>query len=168
MADTAQPPTTQPPSTQVTPVGATPASHRLQRSHTLDRAPGRSWTGFMVFAAIMLMLLGCIQLIEGITALVRHSYYPRLPSQLAVDVSYTTWGIAHALIGLLVLVAGVGVLAGLRWARLVGVATAGVSAVVNLAFLAAYPGWSALVIAFDVLVIYALLVHGSDLEPSGP
>lgn len=150
------------------PVNSTPGAHRLHWSRTTDRAAGHSWTGFLIFAAIMLMLLGCIQFIEGLTALVRRSYYPRLPAELAVNVSYTWWGVVHVLVGLLVLVAGVGVLAGLRWARLVGVATAGVSAVVNLAFLAAEPWWTVAVITFDVLVIYALLVHGSEFEPTGP
>ncbi|HTZ45004.1 MAG TPA: hypothetical protein VMB79_14170 [Jatrophihabitans sp.] len=164
MADTAHPP-------QVTPINSAhqgPGAHRLHWSRTTDRAAGHSWTGFLIFAATMLMLLGCVQFFEGLTALIRRSYYPRVSAQLAVHVSYTAWGIVHVAIGLLVFVAGIGILAGLRWARAVGIATAGVSAVVNLAFLAAYPWWSVVVIAFDVLVIYALLVHGSEFEPTGP
>ena len=35
---------------------------------------------------------------------------------------------------------------------------------VNMAFLAAYPVWSAIMIAVDVLVIYAIIVHGGELK----
>jgi hypothetical protein len=49
-------------------------------------------------------------------------------------------------------------------ARVAGVVLAALSAVVNLAFLAAYPIWSVLVIALDVVVIYAIVVHGRELR----
>jgi uncharacterized membrane protein (DUF2068 family) len=64
--------------------------------------------------------------------------------------------------GVIVLLAGVGLFSGKMWARVVGVAMASVSAIVNVAFLAAYPLWSALVIFMDVAIIMALTVHGSE------
>ena len=60
--------------------------------------------------------------------------------------------------------AGVFVFAGQVWARTVGVIVALVSAVFNLGFLAAYPLWSLIMIALDVMVILALTVHGSDVK----
>ena len=59
-------------------------------------------------------------------------------------------------------VAGIGVMLGQTWARVVGIVFAGVSALVNLTFVAAYPVGCALVIALDVIVIYALAVHGRE------
>jgi hypothetical protein len=50
------------------------------------------------------------------------------------------------------------------WARVAGIAVAMVSALVNLAFLSAYPVWSLTVIALDVLVVYAIAVHGEELQ----
>ena len=44
-----------------------------------------------------------------------------------------------------------------------GVVIAGVNTIVQLGFLAAYPVWSILIIALDVVVIYALIVHGREL-----
>jgi len=38
------------------------------------------------------------------------------------------------------------------------------SAIVNIAFLAAYPVWSLIMIALDVFVILALTVHGSEIK----
>jgi hypothetical protein len=41
------------------------------------------------------------------------------------------------------------------------------SAVVNIAFLSAYPIWSTIMITIDILVIWALTVHGSELRDDG-
>jgi hypothetical protein len=52
------------------------------------------------------------------------------------------------------------------WARVLGIVIAVVSALVNIAFLSAYPLWSTIIIALDVLVIYALAVHGREAGQS--
>jgi hypothetical protein len=49
-------------------------------------------------------------------------------------------------------------------ARVVGVIIAGLSALVNLAFISAYPVWSAIMITIDVIVIFAIIVHGRELK----
>jgi membrane glycosyltransferase len=73
----------------------------------------------------------------------------------------------HLLGGLLAVAAGVGIVwRGHRWARTAGVVVAGLSAVVNLGFLAASPVWSTLMIALDVVVIHALTVHGWEIDNS--
>jgi hypothetical protein len=50
------------------------------------------------------------------------------------------------------------------WARVVAITMAVVSAIVNLAFIPAYPLWSLLVIALDVLVVYAVAMHGEEIK----
>ena len=50
------------------------------------------------------------------------------------------------------------------WARIVGVLAAMASAIVNIAFLSAYPAWSAIMIAVDILIIWALTVHGAEMK----
>ena len=72
----------------------------------------------------------------------------------------------HLILGLLLLLSGVGVLAGNVAARTVGVILAGLSALANMLFIEAYPFWSILIIVVDVLVIYALTVHGRELHES--
>ncbi|MGZ6259082.1 MAG: DUF7144 family membrane protein, partial [Candidatus Limnocylindrales bacterium] len=67
-------------------------------------------------------------------------------------------------LGVVVALTGIGLLAGNVVARVVGVVLAAVSALVNLAFIAAYPLWSAIVITIDVVVIYAIVVHGAELK----
>ena len=51
---------------------------------------------------------------------------------------------------------------GAVWARAVGIGVAGISAVVNFMWLPYYPIWSLIIIALDVLVIWALCVHGRE------
>lgn len=121
------------------------------------------WVGWAYFAGIMMAVLGFFQVILGLTALFKDSYYVVLPNSI-LSLDYTQWGWTHLALGLLVLVAGFALLAGQVWGRVVGVLLAVLSAVLNLLFIPAYPVWSILVIVIDVLVIYALVVHGNELE----
>lgn len=123
-----------------------------------------AWTGFVVFASFMMILTGTFQAIQGLVALFDDGFYLVTPSNLVVDVDYNVWGTVHLLLGVLLLLSGVGVLAGNLAARTVGVILAGLSAVANMLFIEAYPFWSILIITVDVLVIYALTVHGRELH----
>jgi hypothetical protein len=69
------------------------------------------------------------------------------------------------IVGVIVIIAGLCVLGGQMWARVVGVLLAGLSLLGNVAFLAAYPLWSLIMIAIDIVIIMALTVHGSDIKP---
>ena len=122
------------------------------------------WTGWVVFGGVMLAVVGVFQLIEGLVALFNHDYFLVSSSRLVVHVNYTTWGWAHIVIGLVAVLTGFGLLAGNMLARIVGVGIAGLSAIVNMAFVAAYPVWSVIMIALDVIVIYAIVVHGRELK----
>jgi hypothetical protein len=70
----------------------------------------------------------------------------------------------HLLTGVLVLAAGIGVFSGNVLARTVGVVIAGISLLANFFFLPAYPLWAIVVITIDVLVIYSLTAHGSEMR----
>jgi hypothetical protein len=50
------------------------------------------------------------------------------------------------------------------WARVVAVLLAMVSAIVNVLFLAAYPLWSLIMITLALLVVWAVIVHGSEMK----
>ena len=78
--------------------------------------------------------------------------------------NYSAWGGAHLALGVLFILVGFGVLVGQTWARVVGIALAVISAVINLAFLAAYPVWGVILIALDIVVIYALAMHGGEVK----
>jgi hypothetical protein len=122
------------------------------------------WVGWIGFASVMMVMLGIFHIIQGLVALFKDEYFLVGHSGLVVNVDFTAWGWVHVIWGVIVVFAGVGVLAGKIWARTVGVLIALVSAIVNLAFLAAYPIWSLIMIALCIIVIMALTVHGSDIS----
>jgi hypothetical protein len=125
---------------------------------------GSAWTGWIAFAGTIMLMLGVFHAIQGLVAIFKDQYYLVGSSGLVVNVDYTTWGWVHLIGGIVVAIAGVCVFMGQIWARTVGVIVALVSAVVNIGFLAAYPVWSLMMIALDVVVIWALTVHGAEMK----
>ena len=119
-------------------------------------------TGWIIFASIMLFLIGTLQVITGLIALFNDDYYLVTSRDLIINLDFTAWGWTDLLIGVVYLFAGGGVLSGRLWARIVGIAVAFVGIVVNVAFLYSIPVWAVIMITVDVLVIYALTVHGRE------
>jgi hypothetical protein len=113
-------------------------------------------TGGLVFAAVMMIIVGLYQAFMGIAAIAKDSFFVIAPNYL-YDVDTTAWGWIHLLLGILIVLAGFFLFRGATWARVVGIALAGLSAIANFFFLPYYPLWSLLVIAFDVFVIWALV-----------
>jgi hypothetical protein len=122
--------------------------------------------GWALFAVVTLILVGGFQIINGLIAFFRSGTYQVGRSSLAVNVDYTAWGWAHVILGALALIAAMGLLRGAMWARILGVALCVVSAIVYMSFARAFPALAIVVIAVDILVIYALIVHGRDLKDS--
>jgi hypothetical protein len=122
------------------------------------------WVGWIVFAGIMMVMLGTFHAIDGLIALFKDDYYLVTDNGLAVTVDYTVWGWVHLIAGIIVVAAGVALFAGKTWARVVAIIVALLSAILNITFLAAYPIWSTIMIAVDILVIWALTVHGGELR----
>jgi hypothetical protein len=126
--------------------------------------PTTGWVGWITFAGTMMAFLGTLHGFQGLVAIFKDEYYVVGSNGLVVNVDYTTWGWVHLLGGILIAGAGAGLLAGQMWARVVGVLMAFASALINVAFLAALPIWSTIMIAIDVLVIWAITVHGREMR----
>jgi hypothetical protein len=123
-----------------------------------------SWVGWIAFASTVLILLGSFHIIQGLVALFRDEVFVVSKRGLVLNVDYTAWGWFHIVMGTLAILVGASLLAGRMWARIFGVIFAMFSALSNLAFLPAYPIWSAMMIVFDVVVIWAITVHGAELK----
>jgi hypothetical protein len=135
----------------------------IPRQERRDAKPqSDAWLGWVGFAGIMMVMVGIFQVIEGMAALFRDQYFLVTKSGLLVTANYTAWGWTHTILGIVVIAAGFGVFSGRIVARLIGILLALASATVNLAFLSAYPVWSTILITLDVIVIYALAVHGGE------
>lgn len=123
-----------------------------------------AWVGWIFFAGIIMVIAGTFEAIAGLVALFNREYFFVPAEELVVRVSYTSWGLVHLIFGAVVVLAGFGVMTGKTWARIVGIVLAGLSAILHIAFLAAHPVWSVIVIALDVIVIYAICVHGKEMQ----
>ena len=123
-------------------------------------------SGFAVFAAIVMILLGFFQAIAGAVALFNRDFYVA-GEKWVFQFSTTTWGWIHLILGIVVLLAGFGIYRGAVWARTVGVLLAGIVAVVSFAWLPWYPVWGVLLITLSVIVIWALTAHGRDITRKG-
>jgi hypothetical protein len=129
----------------------------------VDRTDVTNWVGWVYFAGIMMVLLGLFQFIAGIAALVNSQVYVLAADKLWI-LDYTTWGWAHLLLGVIIAAAGVAVMSGKMWGRVVGVFLTMISAIANFAFIPVYPLWSILMLVVDGLVLYALIAHGAEAK----
>jgi len=118
--------------------------------------------GVSVFAGTLMVLIGILHAIQGVVALVNDTFFV-VGAKWTFSFDVTTWGWIHLLVGIVVAFAGFFVFRGAVWARTVGVLLAVVSAVANFTWLPYYPVWALVVIALDVLVIWALTIHGRDV-----
>jgi len=121
--------------------------------------------GYSVFAAVVLCIIGIFHAVAGIVAIVDDTFYVA-GEEWVFQFDVTSWGWIHLVMGIVVFVAGIGVMTGNVAARTLGVVVAAISAIANFLWLPYYPVWSIVMIALDVAVIWALTVHGRDLADS--
>ena len=121
------------------------------------------WTGWIAFAGIMMIIGGALNALYGLVGIFNDEWVVWTNrGSLLVDI--TAWGWAHLIIGLVVLLSGIGVFSGHFLARTVGVIAVAISLIANFFFIPAYPLWSIIVVAIDVLVIWALIAHGKEMK----
>jgi hypothetical protein len=117
------------------------------------------WTaGFVVFAGVMMMLIGTFHALTGLAAILENEFFVVGP-RYAYELDVTAWGWLHLIYGVIVAVAGWQVFSGATWARFVGITLASLSAVANFFFIPYQPVWAILMIALAVLVIAALSAY---------
>jgi hypothetical protein len=123
-----------------------------------------SWAaGGILFAGLMMIMVGIWQALEGLVAIFENEFYVATRNYL-FQFDATTWGWIHLILGLLVAFAGWGLLSGRTWARVVAITLAVLSAIANFLWLPYYPFWSLLIIAVDVFVIWAIAAHGREVS----
>jgi hypothetical protein len=118
--------------------------------------------GLILFAAIMMIMAGIWQALQGLIAIFENEFYVATRNYL-FQFDATTWGWIHLIVGVIVAFAGWGLLSGRTWARVVAITLAVLSAIANFLFIPYYPFWSLLIIAVDVFVIWAIAAHGREV-----
>jgi hypothetical protein len=115
-------------------------------------------TGWVLFAGVMLILLGCTNTIEGVAAVSGSHFFTPRAHYLFGDLN--SWGWVIWVIGVAQGLTGVGVLVRNQFARWLGVVFASGNTLAQMLMIQAYPFWSLAIWSLDIAVIYALVVHG--------
>ena len=115
--------------------------------------------GLIIFASVLLLVLACFNLIDGIAAVARSHVFVANAHYVFGDLR--AWGWITLILGALQLLAAAGVLAGNQLARWFAVAVVGLNAISQMFFIPAYPFWSLTIIAVDVVALWGLCVYGS-------
>jgi hypothetical protein len=107
-----------------------------------------------------MLIIGSLDFFQGLIAVIRDKYYVLTPQQIIVF-DLTTWGWITLIWGVIVFVAGAGLLSGAGWARWTAIVAASLNFIVQLGFVGSsqYPLWALVVLALNILVLYALIVR---------
>lgn len=130
-----------------------------------------AWAGWIGFAGCLMVILGAIEAIQGFFALIDDEKIVATGKGLAI-IDATGWGWVHLLWGLLILLAGYGLLTAQGWARWFTIFAVGLNAIAQMAFLAnypnAYPLWNVAILGLEVVVLYALTVRWDEIQGEMP
>jgi hypothetical protein len=121
------------------------------------------WVGWIVFAAVLMILAGTLNAIQGLVAVVNDEWVV-WGNRANLYLDLTEWGWVHLVGGILVVLAGFGLLSGNVLARAVAVLLASLAIIANFLYIPAYPVWALTIITINVFVIYALTAHGGELR----
>jgi hypothetical protein len=121
------------------------------------------WSGWTVFAGVMLIVAGCTRIIDGLWALKRDNDLegaPGLKELLVFDDNLAAWGWIYLILGVLLIIAGFAVFSNVQWARWFGIVFVSVSIFTHFAWMYAFPVQALIGVVIDALVLYALAAYG--------
>ncbi|MER7702828.1 hypothetical protein ABTX81_08035 [Kitasatospora sp. NPDC097605] len=162
MSSTSTPPPGQPPPDRPPPSEEAPPPWR----HGTGQPPPppsqhrfREWApGFVMFAGVLMLINGIMEVLRGIMAVHDDEVF-LTTNRYVFRFDLTGWGWIHIVVGALVALVGAFLLKGAAWARYAGIVLTAVSAIDAFLSMPYYPGWSIVVIALDVFIIWALCVY---------
>ncbi|CAM5268117.1 hypothetical protein ACFV83_23115 [Streptomyces pharetrae] len=125
-------------------------------------------TGLTVFGAVMLFLVGLLDLLRGIMAIAEDDVFVTTPNYI-FEFDLTSWGWIHLILGVIAVIVSVGLLRTATWARVTGVAIAVLVILANFLSMPYYPLWSLVMITISGFIIWALCVveRGDLFDLSG-
>ena len=122
------------------------------------------WTGWGVFASVLLLIAGIFDLIFGIAAIIGPNTTVVVSDSGLFAVDVAAWGWWHIISGLALVLTSFFLYRGATWARVVAIILVILNAVGQLTLIDVQPWWSLAILAVDILVLYALTVHGRELK----
>jgi hypothetical protein len=116
--------------------------------------------GWITFAGVLLLLLGTVNVIDGIAAIGKAHFYVADARYILSDLK--TWGWVVLCLGALLVLVALGVFVRNQVARWAGVVVLCLNAIGQLMMMPAYPLWALCIFAVDILAIYGLVAHGQE------
>lgn len=113
----------------------------------------------IVFAVALLSVVGIFNVIDGIAAIANSHIFTANAQYVIGDLR--AWGWVALILGVLQVLAALGIMAGNQAARWFAVIVIGLNAIGQLLFIPAYPFWSLMIIALDVVALWGLCAYGS-------
>jgi len=137
----------------------------MTRTETHDATQRTGWVGWIYFAGVVLLIGAAIDIIYGLMAIIGPNTAYFVGSQGGVaSFNVAGWGWWSLIIGLAMVVLAFFLLTGRGWARILVTIAVAINAVRHVLSLPAQPWWAIIMIGLDILVIYAVTVHGRELR----
>jgi hypothetical protein len=128
-----------------------------------------AWSGWIGFAGIVIIIVGAMDMLQGLVAILEDEYVVATTKGLAI-LDVTAWGWATLIWGAILILAALALLGGAGWARWLVIIGVSVNAIQQIAFLAnfpqAYPLWNILIVALNIVVLYALTARWQGFRNS--
>ncbi|MDE8649637.1 hypothetical protein G9U53_25595 [Rhodococcus sp. D-46] len=112
-------------------------------------------------AAVLLLTAGVISLLQGISAVANDNLFV-VGAVYVYEFDTTTWGWIHIALGAVGIAIAIGMMMAASWARIAAILIAALSIIANFLWLPHYPLWSILIIALDIVVIWAVATWDSE------
>jgi hypothetical protein len=113
-------------------------------------------SGWYPFAGTLLILVGGVNVLQGLIALLKDDYFAITKGGL-LFADFAAWGTFFLVLGIIEIGVGFGILGVRTWARVLGVTIVMLNTITQFAFIAAFPIWTLASIALNITVIYALM-----------
>ena len=132
-----------------------------QSQRGMDTQASGGWYGWIVFAGTMMIISGSFNVIQSLVALADDEFYVKTNNAL-ITFDLTQWGWIHLIMGILLVLIGLALFKESMWAVISGIIIVSINMISQFAFMTAYPVWSIVAIAVDLMVLWSLIVHGGE------
>ncbi|MFI2228472.1 DUF7144 family membrane protein [Nocardia testacea] len=138
------------------PTSGRPGTTGAHAASTADNSTKQAVaSGTSIAAAALLLVSGFITLFQGISAAANDDVFVAGPNYI-YELDLTGWGWIHIIFGILLILAGLALMTGALWARIVAIGLVSLSIIANFLWIPWYPLWSILIIALDIVIIWAI------------
>jgi hypothetical protein len=124
-----------------------------------------AWAGWVAFAGLLMMVIGGLDFLQGLVAVIRDQYY-LVGDNGALVLDVSQWGWIMMIWGVVLALVGYGLVSAASWARWVAIVLVGLNFIAQLGYdgSSGYTLWSLTVIALNIVILYALIVRWSDAK----